>query len=128
MGIVAEFRTATSLALQRYLWARQVGITFGGKRNVYAVLGYVDPGALTVGHFVEKYERGGVAARIIDVLPNATWRGEMWLEENEDPDVNTPFETAWTDLEKRLGVRSRLHRVDKLSRLSTYAVLLIGAP
>lgn len=128
MGSVADFRAAASALFSRYQWGRQMGLTFGGKRDVPGVLGYKDYGTITVQDYIERYERGGVAGRVIDVLPNATWRGEVYLEEDEDPDNVTPFEKAWEDLEKRLDIRAKLNRVDKLSRLSTYAVLLIGAP
>lgn len=123
----AEFRAAAAdVLLARTLFMRQAGITFGGARDTYAILGY--DRQITVKQFRDRYARGGVAGRIVDAFPNACWRGTMELVEDEDPEKETPFEKAWADLDQRLQIQAKLLRVDKLSRLSTYAVLLIGAP
>lgn len=113
--------------LARSTWARQHGLSFGGARDEYEVLGYDD--FITVGQYRAMYERGGIAGRIVDVMPEATWRGEpaMELVEDEDPQKETEFEKAWTQLDRKHQICAKLLRVDKLSRLSTYAVLLIGA-
>jgi len=126
MGIVAEFKAATTSLITRYQAMRQAGFTFGGKRDVYGVLGYPPVGDLTVADFLDRYERGGIAARVVEVPPHGTWAGEMYLEEDEDPEKETPFEKTWEELEKRLALRMRFRQVDVLQRLSTYAVLLLG--
>lgn len=121
----AELRALeTDVLLERYRFARGIGTTFGGLRDLYHILGYES--VLTVAHYRERYERGGVAGTAVDIFPDATWRGEGWLEEDEDPKVITQFEAEWTALDQRLGIWPTLCRVDKLSLLSTYAVLLIG--
>ncbi|MFI5222926.1 MAG: anti-CBASS protein Acb1 family protein, partial [Nitrospirales bacterium] len=121
-----DFRAAASALLQRYQFAKAAGMSFGGKRNTWMTLGYPEMGNLTTRDFLDRYERGGIAGRVVDVLPDGTWRGEMWLQEDEDPDKDTPFELAWTEMEKRLAIRQRLHQTDVLARLSTYSVLLLG--
>lgn len=121
----AVLRTLGDALLDRYEWAKMAGLTFGGARDEYAIFGY--DRQVTTRQYREEYQRGGLAGRIVDVMPDATWRGEMWLEEDEDPEKITPFEQAWLDLDQRLQIQAKLLRVDKLSRLSTYAVLLIGA-
>jgi uncharacterized protein len=120
------FRAATSMLLERVLWLRQAGITFRGQRDSYELLGYNR--ILTARMYRDRYVRGGLAARIVDVYPNATWRGDMEIIESPDETIYTTFEQAWVDLEKRLKIKTVLLRVDKLSRLGAYAVLLIGAP
>lgn len=122
---LAELKTAASVLLDRYQWARQVGLTFGGKRDTYGILGYAD--SITTRQYVTRYERGGIAGRIVDCLPKACWRGDMWCEEDEDPNVTTVFEQVFKGLEKKLKIKMMLQRADILSRLSTYSVLLIGA-
>lgn len=123
----AEFRAAAAdVLLARTLFMRQAGITFGGARDTYAILGY--DRLITVKQFRDRYARGGVAGRIVDAFPNACWRGSMELVEDENPETQTAFEKAWADLDQRLQIQAKLLRVDKLSRLSTYAVILIGAP
>ena len=65
----------TSVILARAAWARQVGATFDGKRDMYGVLGYRD--LVSTEDYRSKYRRGGIAGRVVDVFPNATWRGGM---------------------------------------------------
>lgn len=124
--MAAELRTLeTEELLSRYQFARGIGATFGGKRDMYQILGYET--VLTVEQYRERYERGGIAGSIVDVVPDATWRGEGELVEDEDPGTETEFEKLWNAFSKRLGLWPTFCRVDKLSRLSTYAVLLLGA-
>lgn len=126
-ALMVEIRNLEgNVTLARVNWARQHGITHGGARDTYQVFGYND--SITTGEYRALYERGGIAGSIVDVMPEATWRGEIPFEliEDENPDNLTAFEQAWVALEKKHGIYSMFQRVDKLSRLSTYAVLLIG--
>jgi hypothetical protein len=120
-----EMRALEAL-VERFRLARLAGLTFDGKRDMYEVLGYVRD--LTPSDFRERYERGGIASRIVDSLPKATWRGEMELIEDEDPKVSTKFEQAWDELETRLKIRAVMERADILSGIGYYSCILIGAP
>lgn len=120
------FRAAANVILERMNFMRRAGISFGGARDLYEVLGYDRD--LDLRKYRDRYARGGIAARIVDALPNATWRGTVEIIEDEDPETTTPFEQAWLDLEQRLQLLAKLRRADILSGLSTYSVLLIGAP
>lgn len=128
-GLLSEIRNLEgNVVLARMNWARQHGITHNGARDTYQVFGYDD--VITTGQYRASYARGGIAGSIVDVMPEATWRGELPFEliEDENPDNVTEFEKAWIALEKKHQICAMLQRIDKLSRLSTFAVLLIGAP
>jgi 2'-5' RNA ligase len=116
-----------NVTLARTTWARQHGLSHAGARDTYSVFGYDD--VISTYQYRAAYERGGIAGSIVDVMPEATWRGETPFEliEDEDPENDTEFELAWKALEKKHQIFAKFLRVDKLSRLSTYAVLLIGA-
>ena len=114
-----------SVFLARSRFAREAGLTFDGARDLWKVLGY--DRNVTTRQYREEYARGGIAGRIVDALPNATWRGTFDIVEDDDPEKKTAFEQAWMDLDTRLQIQAKLRRVDILSQLSTYAVLLIGA-
>lgn len=116
---------AVSAMIDRIQWMRQAGLTFGGARDEYEILGY--DRVVTAKQYRDEYARGGIAGRVVDVFPNATWRGGFELIEDEDPEHDTEFELAWKELDKRLQVQPKLLRVDKLANLSTFAVLLIGS-
>ena len=124
MRSLEEFRTAASVLYNRWQFFRQADITFGGKRDMYAVLGYKD--LLTNADHRARYERGGLAGKVVDSLPDAAWRGSMDVREDKDESKDTPFEQQWKALDTRLQVQAKLLRVNKLSRLSNYACLLLG--
>ena len=48
------------------------------------------------------------------------------MQEDDQDDVETPFELAWQSLVMRLGVYAKLVRTDVLANLGQYSVLLIG--
>jgi len=125
--LASEIRVLeNSVLLARARFAQQSGITFNGNRDEYIILGY--PATITIQEYRDEYMRGGIAGRVVDVMPDATWRGQPAFEliEDEDPEVETPFENAWNKLDKKHQIGAKLLRVDKLSRLSTFGVLLLG--
>lgn len=94
------------------------GQHFGGRRDLYEVMGY--PRALAVENYVDMYERQDVAARIVDAYPDATWR------EAPTPRGDDVFVTGFNALSDRLNLMRALHRLDRLMCLGHYGVLLLG--
>lgn len=119
-----DANSVNEVMLGRINWMKQHGITFQGARDFYEIFGY--DRQLTARQYREEYCRGGIAGRIVDAYPVATWRGLGELVEDESPDNETPFETAWWDLSERLKIWPMLKRVDILAGQGRYAVLLIG--
>jgi hypothetical protein len=111
--------------LARVNLARAAGLTFGGKRDVAQAAGYDEK--ITPEMYRLAYKRGGIAKRIVDAFPDATWRGTGDLVEDEDPNVSTAFEEAWQELRDRLKIWRVFHRADRLAGLGDYSVILIGA-
>lgn len=125
-GFFEGVRFAASELLSRFRFSGLTGITFGGKRDTYKVLGYKRE--LYATDYRERYERDGVAARIVEAFPNDTWRGGADLVEDDDPETLTEFEEQWADFAKRLKVWSVFERADVLAGLGRFAVIVIGAP
>lgn len=121
-----DIRSLASVILGRMSFMRQAGITFDGARDLYAIYGL--DRVVTNKMYRDTYYRGGIAKRIVEAAPQATWRGGVKLQEDEDPEVTTEFEKAWIALETKFHIWSILQRVDILAGLGSYAVLLIGAP
>lgn len=122
-------RTARSILSDRLEWAENyLGMTFGNKRNMSRALGH--PQKLSPQMLREKYERGGIAGRIVDCFADATWRGGLTLVEDPTAENKNPtqFESAWTEFSTRLKFSSKMRRADKLSGLGRFSVLLIGGP
>lgn len=119
-------RSLSSVLLERMALSRQTGVGFHGRRDYYEVLGYNR--LVTYREYRAEYMRGGIAKRAVDAYPTAVWRGGAEVYEDEKPDTETTFEKVWKALDERLGLWSRFKRAHTLSELSTYSVLLIGAP
>ena len=118
----ARLQVLAALA-DRMKLARQMGESFEGKRNIYEALGY--PAVLTYEDYVKRYRRQDIAKAVVSRPINATWQGGISLLESDD-DKDTAFEMAWTELDNRLGLTQKFNRLDKLSCLGEYGVLLLG--
>jgi len=122
----AQIRAATSALLRRAEFASKNGLSFNGKRDLNRVLGYDDN--LDILKYRARYRRGGIAKRLIEAYPRATWGGGFSIIENEDEEVDTEFENAWNSLHDRLNITSILQTADTQACLGHYAVVLIGTP
>lgn len=125
---IADF---TGSLLGRAQFAQLAGLSFQTPTGAYRrdsndALGYKPD--LTLDDYWQRYKRGGIAKRIVEAYPKATWSGEMWLQEIEDADRETEFERAARELLQRLHASARIRRADILAGIGEYAVLLIGAP
>lgn len=119
---VYEVNTAyktSSYLIPRAQMSAVFGQSFGGRRNVYDAFGY--PMVITPRDILIRYERGGIARRIVDAYPDATWGAPPTIISD-----NAAFTAAWDQLVNEQDVWSTLHRLDTLSRLGQYAVLLLG--
>ena len=76
----------------RMAFANLHGFGFEGKRDYYSALGYTR--VLTPELMWDRYRRNGVARRLVNMLPNATWRSGADLVEDDTPDSVTDFEEA----------------------------------
>lgn len=83
---------------------------------------------ITYADFAKRFERDGIAARIVTAFPSATWREMPRVWETEDTEDVTEFEAAWEQLNRNHGILSYLERVDVLAGLGRYAILLLGVP
>ncbi len=120
------FRVASEL-LHRIQWGMRAGFrSFRGNRDLYTSLGYLE--SPTLADYRERYERGGIAGRVIDWLPEMVWgSGIFQVVETTKPDTVSQFES---DMEELLGsnlnIQSRIMKADKLASSRQYSVILIG--
>lgn len=108
------------------------------RRNLDNDCGYPDSGALSAFFYKQLYDREPVATRVVELMPRESWQVTPMIYEDEDPQNITPFEEAWDNLSKELRGESwfqdeegspvweYLHRVDKLSGIGGFGVLLLG--
>lgn len=115
-----------STMLGRLGFATRAGLGYRGRRDYYSSLGYSD--LLTPTDYRERYEREGMARRVVRVFPESTWAGGAALIEDQDPDVTTDFEREFATMAERLSLWPRFMRADVLAGIGRFGVLVIGAP
>jgi hypothetical protein len=109
------------------------------RRNLDADCGYPQPNELTPWFYRDLFDREPVAERVVSLMPRECWQVSPQVYESEDADDVTPFEEAWDNLSKQLRGSSSyfqdeegspiwefLHRVDKLSGIGSFGILLLG--
>jgi hypothetical protein len=119
-------RVMGSMLMSRMQFARGVDSTFDGERNFYDALGYKQ--SLSAADYRRRFNRGGIARRVVSALPRATWRGGGELIEDQSSTNQTTFEAAWELLDRRLTIWPMLQRADTLAGIGRFAVLFIGGP
>lgn len=120
----AELATFASTLVGRANLASRAGIqTYGGDRDIYQALGYVnDP---RYADYEARYRRQDIAKAIIDRPAKATWQGPLLLQESNETNI-TPLEKAWKELSNRLKLKTKFSRVDRLAGIGGFGVLLLG--
>ena len=109
-----------NLLLERQLWLRQ---QLDPRRDIDAECGH--PSTVTVEDYKRLFERGDIAARVVEVLPKESWSESPEVFETED-EGETAFELAWDDLVEKFRLYSMLERVDTLSGIGRFGILLLG--
>lgn len=91
------------------------------KRDLYVALGYLK--TLTWDHFQSRYERQGIAKRIVDAPCEAVWHNRPTVSDGKD---KSEFDKTWSALVKEHALFNKLNRADKLSGIGQYSILLLG--
>ena len=112
-----------STIVARAQLAGQMGLQYDGSRDIYQALGYKTD--LTYNDFLTFYARMDIARAVIDRPVDATWRGGCELLESDD-DNETALEKAWYDLYDKLALHPKFSRLDKLTGIGSYGLLLLG--
>jgi hypothetical protein len=119
-------RTFVSRTLRMHIGAL-AGQQFGGERDMYEVLGY--PRIIGPAEYRQTYDRGDVAGRIVDAYPEATWREPPTIRPkgaDGKPVEGSGFEKEVEQLAEKLNLWGTLTRLDRLTGLGHYGVLMLG--
>lgn len=112
-----------SVLVARASLAAKLGTAYNGERDLYQALGY--PTGISFWDFYARYRRQDIAKAVIDRPVQATWKNGFELVEADDHE-ETELEKSFSDLSKQLQLISRFARLDKLSGLGQYGVMLLG--
>lgn len=116
----------TSGLVNRIKWMTRLGLSFGGKRDAYKTFGYTRN--LTYLDYLTRYTRDSVAKRVVNAYPEATWRSQPVVFDQDKDKLDSPFEKAWIKLVKDFSLYTIFERLDKLAGIGDYAILVVGAP
>jgi len=119
----SELLTFSSELMNRASLFSRLGQQYGGDRDVYEALGY--PLVLTYDDYASRYSRQDIARAIINRPVQFTWKGPVTITELGDGPKKV-LEKAWIKLERKLKLKSKFVRLDKLASIGTYGVLLLG--
>lgn len=95
---------------------------FGGARKYNTVLGY--PDIVEIEQYWGMYQRGSIAATIVDLPAEDTWKKPPTISENDN--IDTEFARAWLELVDRFRIWSVITRADRLSGIGQFGVILVG--
>ncbi len=97
-----------------------------GEEDVDEECGYPDD--IDFKMYKRMFLREGVAKRVVTFAPTESWSVTPWVYETEkvDKKATTPFELDWVRLEKKFNITGKLKRLDIVSRIGRYGVMLIG--
>ena len=119
-------RDTSGLSLMQYitraLYSQYLGKQYGGDRDLYEALGY--PTDITYAQYWQQYSRQDIAGAIINRPVEQTWKGRFYVNNAEDK--AGVLKDAWTALSKQLRLKEKFIRVDKLSSLGRFGILLLG--
>tara|TARA_R110000765_G_scaffold21882_2_gene56203 strand:- start:8649 stop:11003 length:2355 start_codon:yes stop_codon:yes gene_type:complete len=96
---------------------------FDPRRDINTECGY--PNVISDEQYRAMYDRE-LGRRVVNVYPEETWRMLPIVSEDPDPEVVTPFEVSWDELEAKHNLLHYLQRADELSGVGHYGIILIG--
>lgn len=108
------------------------------RRNIDNDCGWPNSGALTPEAYRDLFDRNSIANRVVNLLPKECFQVTPEVYEKSKGSTETPFEKSWQELCKSVAgsswhggnvgtvVWERLKRLDILSGIGSFGILLIG--
>lgn len=131
-------KTNASALAARAALASKLGMAFAGKRDIYKSAGYpVDPGYTD---YYAAYRRHDIARTIVRAYPDESWRLPPEILDGDQPETGkeekSPFVTEWNKIAQEIGAENDadagkgllhyLDRIDRVSGIGRFGVLLLG--
>jgi hypothetical protein len=83
------------------------------------------PDSITTSDYVKMFDREGLAERVVNIFPEESWAMNPEVKEDNTSD-ESEFDKKWKEIEKQQKIYHYLQRVDVLSGIGRYGVLLLG--
>lgn len=123
LTVSTQFVTDT---ISRMALSNRMGFSYGDKRKLYQALGYPDESELTFQYFLNKYERHSIARAVINRPSERTWSGDLYVVPKEGDGVQSELNKQWGKLNKKLKIKQRLCKADKLREIGRFSLVLFG--
>lgn len=124
--VKARLRMSRLALNERVLQTREALLKWlsGDCRDYNKLAGY--PTSISAQDYKDQFDRNGVAARVVSILPEESWQQDPEVYETEDTEEVTPFEEAFSDMETTLNVFHFLQRIDTVSGIGRFGILFLG--
>lgn len=118
-----QIHTLASIYQSRVALAAAAGISYGGDRNLFDILGYEkNP---TFESFWWRYKRTSFGKRLVTIFPRNCWRNFPIVKEDDLPDTSD-FEKEVMDFMKKYKADIYLRKADTLAGIGSYGILFLG--
>lgn len=94
------------------------------RRNHNAECGY--PETIATDDYQQMFDREGVGTRVVTVFPEETWAADPDIYEDEDTEVETPFEEDWDVLQDQHNLLALMLDADILAGVGQYGIIFLG--
>ncbi len=120
-----SLRLNSMFSLNAALLTRTAAITrlLDPRRDIDLECGY--PKDILPEQYRLLFDREGIAKRVVTVYPDESWAQDPEILESNEAE-ETVFEKAWKELQTKNNVHHYLHRIDRLSGVGQYGVILFG--
>ena len=127
--IIANTQEILGSLIGRMQHSASLGMSYGADNNdrdLYQILGYRR--TILFENYYNSYKRDGIARRLVSLLPEAVWKSQPTVSEvqKKEANVESTFEREYRLLQKQLKINNKMFRLDKLTSLGHYGVLLLG--
>ena len=102
----------------------RIGMNYGGQRDTWEALGYNR--SLTFQDYLQWYERGDIAKRLIEAPAKACWKNAPSVVDDEGEDGE--FAKIWEVLNQENQIDQALSKADIKSRIGRFGIMLLGFP
>ena len=101
-----------------------IGVTHGGARDLYTILGYKKE--LSFEDYYWRYKRQDIATRIVQAFPSACWSMKPTVSESDTPTSDTEFEKKFSQMVIKNKVYHYLGRADILAGIGRFGIVVLG--
>jgi len=123
LNIQKEKIQTLSAVVARTNLANALGQRYDGDRDLYEALGYKT--TLIYDDYISQYSRHDMTKAVIDRPVKVTWSGDIKIVESKI-EGETNLEKEWIALQEKLKLKTKFVRLDKLTGLGGFGVMLLG--